>query len=500
MTIHSISGTPTRRRAAPAVPRAPGRPRFRRAPLGAVTPQGPAPQDEAPLFTEAELEQLVAPIALYPDELVSQVLMASTYTIEVVMAARFVEDNADLSGDALADALEGQDWDPSVKSLVAFPSVLRQMNERLDWTQKLGDAFLAQESDVMQAIQRLRVRADRAGQLVTTEQRTVIVERRASSASSPRTRGSSTCQIYDPVVVYGAWPWPACPPRYYYPRRYVYPRSYSYVSVSIGVSWGYAWGVCDWRRGGFGIRIDIGRSRQWNRRINYDRYRDYGDRWRHRPEHRRSVRYRDERTARRYGQDWHRSSRRDDPARGRIDPRGRGGRDDRGRDGRDRGDVGRPGTRERDDRRDGDRQDGGRRDGDRGDGRRPDAGRPEGGRPDAGAPRSGDRGRPTAPTPRTGGTDRPSTPTPRTDRPDRPARPTTPDPRRGADRPVAPVTPTPSRPGAGTPTRPGGVFGGAGGGRRDTGAEQSRGRSSLGKDKDDRKGSGSPRRPGGGNR
>jgi Protein of unknown function (DUF3300) len=131
-----------------------------------ATAQGSAP---AALFKPEELEQLVAPIALYPDSLLAQVLMASTYPLEIVSAARWVKANPKLKDQALEDALQTQPWDPSVKSLTVFPEVLTMMNEKLDWTQKLGDAFLAQQIDAMNAIQRLRSKAQAQGNLKTTQ-------------------------------------------------------------------------------------------------------------------------------------------------------------------------------------------------------------------------------------------------------------------------------------------------------------------------------------------
>ncbi|HTN27809.1 MAG TPA: DUF3300 domain-containing protein, partial [Burkholderiales bacterium] len=124
-----------------------------------------APAQGAPAFKKEEIEQLVAPIALYPDSLVAQILMASTYPLEVVEAARWAKANPSLKGKALEDALQSQTWDASVKSLTAFPQVLSAMNEKLDVTQKLGDAFLAQQKEVLDAVQRLRGKAEAAGNL-----------------------------------------------------------------------------------------------------------------------------------------------------------------------------------------------------------------------------------------------------------------------------------------------------------------------------------------------
>ncbi len=128
-------------------------------------------------FKQEELDQLLAPIALYPDSLLAQILMASTYPLEVVQAGRWIKANQTLKGDALTAALEKENWDPSVKSLVNFPQVLDQMNEKLDWTQKLGDAFLVQQKDVMDTVQKLREKAEAQGNLESSEQQKVIVEK-----------------------------------------------------------------------------------------------------------------------------------------------------------------------------------------------------------------------------------------------------------------------------------------------------------------------------------
>src|SRR5205807_3840517 len=127
----------------------------------------------SPPRTPAQLEQLVAPIALYQDALLSQVLMASTYPLEVVAAARWSQANPGVTGQALEDAMQKQPWDPSVKALTAVPQTLQMMNDKLDWTQQLGDAFLAQQSDTLAAVQRLRARADAAGNLKDTPQQKV---------------------------------------------------------------------------------------------------------------------------------------------------------------------------------------------------------------------------------------------------------------------------------------------------------------------------------------
>lgn len=133
------------------------------------------PAQSAPIYTAAQLDQLLAPVALHPDQLLGQILTASTYPLEVVEAARWVEDpnNARLKGDQLAALLQDKDWDPSVKSLAPFPQILRMMDDRLDWTQKLGNAFLAQQNEVMDSVQRLRRQAEEAGTLQSSPQQTV---------------------------------------------------------------------------------------------------------------------------------------------------------------------------------------------------------------------------------------------------------------------------------------------------------------------------------------
>ena len=153
------------------------------APPATAAPATAQPSGTAgPAFTSEQLEQVAAPIALYPDPLLAQVLMASTYPLEVVQAARFVKDNPKLQGDQLNEKLKDQTWDDSVKSLVSFPQALQLMDQKLEWTQKLGDAFLAQEKELLDAIQRLRARAQAEGNLKTTKEQTVTVQPAAPPA------------------------------------------------------------------------------------------------------------------------------------------------------------------------------------------------------------------------------------------------------------------------------------------------------------------------------
>ena len=258
-------------------------------------------------FSQEELEQVLAPIALHPDSLVSQILMASTYPLEVVQADRWVKQNTNLKGDALTAALEKQTWDPSVRSLVNFPQVLTMMSEKLDWTQKLGDAFLADQKKVLDTIQTLRAKAQASGNLQTTKEQTVIVEEKIIKIESPNPQVVYV-PSYNPTVVYGAWPYPAYPPYSYYPPGYVASSMMWFgAGVAMGAAWGYAWGNCNW--GGGDVDVDVNRNFNSNRNIDRSKHVQNiqgrggeGGRgtFQHNPEHRKGVSYRDQGTAQKF--------------------------------------------------------------------------------------------------------------------------------------------------------------------------------------------------------
>ncbi|MGZ9188215.1 MAG: DUF3300 domain-containing protein, partial [Candidatus Binatia bacterium] len=256
------------------------------------------------VFKPEELEQIVAPIALHPDDLIAQILMASTYPLEVVQAERWAKQNASLKGDALTKALEAQDWDPSVKSLVNFPQVLTMMSEKLDWTQKLGDAFLADQKKVLDTIQSMRAKAQSAGNLKTTKEQTVIVEEKIIKIE-PANPQVIYVPTYNPTVVYGAWPYPAYPPYAYYPPGYMAGSAFWFAAgVGMGAAWGYAWGNSNWNGGD----VNINNSRNTNINNNIDRGKyaknqpagGQGGRWQHNAEHRKGVSYRDQGTAQKF--------------------------------------------------------------------------------------------------------------------------------------------------------------------------------------------------------
>ncbi|WP_161965742.1 DUF3300 domain-containing protein [Steroidobacter cummioxidans] len=270
-----------------------------------ATPQD-ATVPKAEPFKPEELEQIVAPIALYPDALLAQVLMASTYPLEIVLAARWAKDHPDVKGDAVAKAVENETWDASVKSMVAFPDVLTMMSDKLDWTQKLGDAVLAQRKDVMDAVQRLRAKAKDSGNLTSTKEQTIKTEAAPAGAATPQiiVIESPSPEVvyvptYNPTVVYGAWPYPAYPPYSYYPPGYV--AGTALFSFSMGMVVGGAlWGGFNW--GHSDIDVNVNRYNNFTRNnVNVNNRANVSNRWEHNSVHRQGVGYRDTATQQRYG-------------------------------------------------------------------------------------------------------------------------------------------------------------------------------------------------------
>jgi uncharacterized protein DUF3300 len=261
-----------------------------------VTAQEPSASATSPL-TAAQLDQLVAPIALYPDPVIAQILMAATYPLEVVEADRWLQGPgiATLKGEQLTAALQSQPWDPSVKSLTFFPQLLHMLDSNLHWTEQLGDAFLAQQADIMDTIQRLRQRAQSAGALASTLQQTILTEDQ-EMAIEPVNPDVIYVPVYNPWFVYGVWPYPDYPPLYSgtwggscASADYILgfgPANYPPVSF-------WAWGAFDWHH-----RLI---------QINHERFehfhtgREPPERiWQHDPEHRHGVPYRDPATAARF--------------------------------------------------------------------------------------------------------------------------------------------------------------------------------------------------------
>ena len=274
---------------------------------GDQTPQtpssAPSPVPEPPALKPAELDALVAPIALYPDTLLSNVLMASTYPLEVVRADRWINQNKNLKGDALKAAAEKQDWDGSVKALVATPSVLQMMNEHLEWTQKLGEAFLAQQQDVMDAVQRLRSKAYDRKKLVTTKEQKVTVnqeQNRRFIYIEPASADSIYVPYYEPQVVFGDWPYSDYPA---YPYDWGYPGYIGAGIIAAGVAFGAAYALGRWATGGYwgsggwwgGSRVNWGGGAiDINRGARVEH-------WQHDARHRQGARYNNSNLQQRFG-------------------------------------------------------------------------------------------------------------------------------------------------------------------------------------------------------
>src|SRR2546427_10449480 len=221
---------------------------------------------ETPKLPPQELDSLVAPIALYSDQLLAQTLAASTYPLEIIQLQQWMERNKNLQGKALADAVAKQPWDPSIQALVATPDVVQRMAGNIQWTTDLGNAFLAQQSDVMDAVQRMRGKAESKGTLKTSAQQTVqkkpLEGGKQVVVIEPAQPNVVYVPSYDPQVVYGPPP-PAYP---YYP--YTYPGYYPGMGLAwgaagfaAGAAWGGDWGNCDWNHG----EVDINDTSNVNR-------------------------------------------------------------------------------------------------------------------------------------------------------------------------------------------------------------------------------------------
>jgi uncharacterized protein DUF3300 len=265
-------------------------------------PPPPPPDAGQPLFSQQELDQMLAPIALYPDALLSQILMAATYPLEVVEAARWSRANPNLRGDRAVNAVAQTHWDPSVKSLVAFPQIIQMMDEKLDWTERLGDAFLSQQPQLMDTVQNLRQRAYAAGNLRSTDR--IYVEPQGQTivvaAANPEV---IYVPYYDPMVVYGPWWWPAYPPVYWRPWPGYYVRPGITVGflfgVGVPVSAHFFFGAFDWHARHanvvqvnnyyFNYNTYVERERTIYHVVNVTNNRVA---WGHDPDHRRGVPYR----------------------------------------------------------------------------------------------------------------------------------------------------------------------------------------------------------------
>src|SRR5882762_889289 len=262
--------------------------------------------EQAPQLASGELDSLVAPIALYPDPLLAQTLAASTYPLEVVQLQQWMNNNKNLQGKALADAVAKQPWDPSVQSLVEFPDVVQRMAGNIQWTTDFGNAFLAQQSDVMAAVQSMRAKAQGTGNLKTSAQSVVKTETVSSGKQVIEIQQANPDVVYvpsyDPTVVYGA-----APVEYpYYP--YTYPGYVPGTALAWGAgialgaaawgAWGGNWGNCNWNGGDVNINNNNNFNRNSNKNVNKNRQ---GGNWQHNAQHRGNAPYGNRQTANKFG-------------------------------------------------------------------------------------------------------------------------------------------------------------------------------------------------------
>jgi hypothetical protein len=251
------------------------------------------------------LDSLVAPIALYPDAMLAQTLAASTYPLEVMQLDQWMDKNKNLKDKALADAVAKQPWDPSVQSMAAYPDVVLRMAENIQWMTDVGNAFLAQQTDVMDAVQRMRAKAQGTGNLKTGSEQKVETKTTQSGQQvivvEQANPEAAYVPSYDPAVVYGA-----APAEYPY-----YPYSYPGYQPGTALAWGSAiavggvwahnnWGNCDWDNGDVNINNNNNFNKNYNKNVNKTGT-GQGNSWQHNPQHRGNAPYANKQTANKYG-------------------------------------------------------------------------------------------------------------------------------------------------------------------------------------------------------
>ena len=274
-----------------------------------VQEQAAPASDQSNQLSADELDSLVAPIALYPDPLLAQVLAASTYPIEIMELQQWLQKNPGLTGQALADAVKQQNWDPSIQALAALPDVVKRLANDIQWTTNLGNAFLAQQSDVMAAVQRMRQKAQAKGTLQSTSQQTVqtqTVENQKVIVIQPADPQVVYVPTYDPVVVWGPPIYPYPPIWYPPPGYYAAGLAISFgVGVALGAFWGgggWGWG-CGWGHNNITINNNntfINNNNIHNGNNNFNN-RTGNNTWQHNPAHRDGAPYPDRNTANKYG-------------------------------------------------------------------------------------------------------------------------------------------------------------------------------------------------------
>ena len=288
-------------------------------------PDSPAPKEatvnmpqnmdeQAAKIPPDQLDSLVAPIALYPDPMLAQVLAASTYPLELIQLQQWLAKNKNLKDKALVDAVSKQPWDPSIQGLAALPEVVKRLAEDIQWTTDLGNAFLAQQSDVMEAIQRMRKKATEAGNLKSTEQQKVetkVVESKQVIVIEQSNPEVVYVPSYNPVVVYGPPVYPYPPIAYPPPGYYAAGVAISFgVGLAMGAAWGGGWGYgCGWGHNDVNVNVNNNFNRNTNinnsgNRVNANNNRGGGsgsNNWQHNSQHRGGAPYSDRSTANKYG-------------------------------------------------------------------------------------------------------------------------------------------------------------------------------------------------------
>ena len=268
-------------------------------------------EEDLPKIANEKLDSLVAPIALYPDPLLAQTLAASTYPLEVIQLQQWMANNSYLKDQALMDAVEKQPWDPSVQAMVIFPDVVKLLSDNIAWTTDLGNAFLAQQANVMEAVQRMRTTAQRNGNLSTTPEQTVQIQAVEGGGQAiviePADPEMVYVPSYDPTVVYGNSAY-AYPTLYYAsPAYYRAGGALAFgAGVALGAAWGGHWGYdCKWANGDININYNnkyVSNSNR-NKNVNYGNrpsQQPAGGTWQLNPQHRGGAPYADRRTANKY--------------------------------------------------------------------------------------------------------------------------------------------------------------------------------------------------------
>jgi hypothetical protein len=253
---------------------------------------------EAPKIPNDQLDSLVAPIALYPDQLLSQTLVASTYPLEVIQLQQWMEKNKNLKDKALADAVAKQNWDPSIQAMAAFPDVVNRMADNVQWTTDLGNAFLAQESGVMDAVQQMRAKAQSKGTLKTTQQQKVETQAVQGGKQVIVVQQASPDVVYvpsyDPAVVYGPPAYPYPPITYPPPGYYAAGAAVAFgTGVALGAAWGGSWGWnCGWGHGDVNVNVNNNYINNYNKNnYNKQNFNKQSGTWQHNPQHRGNAPY-----------------------------------------------------------------------------------------------------------------------------------------------------------------------------------------------------------------